>query len=241
MNVSNVDVAPSTAISMVSGALDEPETMPAEMKAPFMLLKQLSMLTIPTGRFTLNTSDEPNKLLYSEVRTSMFDRCENVYENTWRNNYLAFYLSGNYTNKITFVFVGPAEIKFSLRIRMWNYPTNGPAVDGDYRNTELSWNSETGTQYSFTPSPVSNYYTYNHLQRNSFKGSQPVPTPAITVKMFNNSADYQYLYRYEVYNEMPLQAPVSQSKTFDILVFESMNFIGTHFNGGFTTKLPPST
>lgn len=238
MNSTTLNASPTLATSMVAGTLDPKEAQPSTVGRSLPMLKTLAMQPVPLKRFTIDTTMTQNTLVYSETRTTPFDLVVHARQSTWRNVYLSQWMSGVFSQKITLKVCAPEEYKYKFVCYLWNYATSGTARDPKIRrNNAIPFISTEGRQHSVMTAPVANQFTYNNLQQDKafiyWVDPDGNTYGSLDTVKWNKDTDKRLLYRMEVYLDMALQCPVSQAKTIDVLVFESMNFIGTHVNGGF--------
>lgn len=241
MNSNTIRTDPSDPISIVSGQLDSADAQPTQIAGTFAQIESLAAQPIPVARFKIGITTEPRALVFIRERLSPFDdlQIDAVYAQTWRNLLLSFWKSGVYAEKLTFHVIAPPEVKYKMNCRIWNYRSTGDARDiRNRRNNDIQFLSTDGRQHSITTAPIANLNTYNYLQAHTMSAKMQVsgePASGIdaTARPWKDRLDYDYLYRVEVSLDMPIQAPTAQAEEFDVVVYSSMIFEGTHFNGGY--------
>lgn len=237
MNSQNMNVITSDPTSLVSGILDPTDANRPPVKAGLEQLEVLARQPIPIDTFTISKTTPMNALLWSFTRTSPFDGITHVYENTWRNNLLAFYTSGVYSSKLSFQFLCPDEYKFKVNARIWNYYVTNTGRDRvNRRNNDTQFLSTDGRVFSIQTMPIANFGTYNYMQQNEITYTLGGNSATSPTTVWRQCKDLEYMYRVELYLDFPLQAPVAQADTIDVIVYETMNFQGTHINGGYTNQ-----
>lgn len=241
MNSNTVTTTPSDPVSIVSGQLDPADSQPTQIAGTFAQIESLAAQPIPVARFQITTAMEPRTVVFLRERTNPFDSfpIANAYAQTWRNLLLSFWKSGVYAEKLTFHVIAPPEVKYKMNCRIWNYRSTGDARDvKNRRNNDIQFLSTDGRQHSITTAPIANLNTYNYLQAHVTEAGirandEPQAGYDATARPWKDRVDYDYLYRVEVSLDMPVQAPTAQSESFDVVVYSTMIFEGTHFNGGY--------